>query len=73
MIIQCEELELEVSDKTLAEEEIEVGGLYVGKRNQGWKLGTFAYKSLEGYVYDSGPVPIYPFNDGECRRVIELA
>lgn len=70
MIIEVEGLRLKVSDLTLAEEEIHPGELYVGKRNQGWKLASFRMKSPEGWVYSSFKDNIYPYDDCECRRVI---
>lgn len=71
MIIEIEGLKLEVSDKSLYDEKIEVGELYVGKRNTGWQLGTFRMMSPEGWVYDQARPGIYPYNDYECRKVLK--
>lgn len=53
---------------------LQPGDTYIGKRNQGWKMGTVAdgrlwvFTQRLGYIY--GDSPIYPYNVGECLKVV---
>src|SRR4029077_12707185 len=89
MDIEVEGLTLTISDKSLFWEWslLKPGDFYVGRRNQGWKLGVFKAfgyydnagelvitttpNKMPSYVYAESHL-VYPYDVGECRRVLTI-
>lgn len=86
-IISFEGLELECERVEMIDGNLNIspGDTYLGKRNQGWKMGTVAGGRLwvesqsSGYLYGEAfseslgrisPTAIYPYNWGECWKVV---
>lgn len=72
----CEKIEWDLDEYGLGFfKNLAPGDIYIGKRNQGWKMGTVSERLWEatkanGWIF--GNENIYPYNVGECLKVLEI-
>lgn len=74
--LACEEILYEFNEENeFVFKNLKPGDSYIGKRNTDWKFGTvslFLWESTKknGWIYANEN--IYPFDVGECLKVIEI-
>lgn len=72
----CEPIKYELDENNwFVFENLQPGDIYIGKRNTGWQMSTISKRLWDntranGWVY--GEDIIYPYNVGECLKVLDI-